>query len=668
MISALTPKHRILLVLAAAAAIALASHAALTSASTHVIESLSADSGFCVDDGANHTVRVGNSPTADQVIHSYSDDPDLLGTELTIPCGAPQAGKSVTITLNGTTTPLVTVNPVSLRVTIGGDSDSIVLPGIELDVFVELTHPENAPAPLSDSTDDSQNFAWVTVSSGAVYIDSDDLTRGGELGVDALATGSLIVPSTVPDGTYTLFVRFQLGDTDNTTYDGQASITVGDAGKNAAAATLALGVETYDNPLTGVDETTLEDGEEPAADGDIWLELTVTNSLGNNANSSGLSSVSVIGAGGSYAIHGATSEGRPNADALAGGTGVNSAQVTNPDDAKSTMFVKVEKTDRQSGNVSVYAVVVGTDGSPTSNTIDLTFTDDTPIDPQPEPALDNRLSVGQYHACAIDEDDTLHCWGNNWFGQTDVPEPTTSYVAVSAGGYHTCAIEEGGAIRCWGANHYGQLNAPRAVGGFSAVSAGEAFTCAIRSEDDRLVCWGDNENGQATVPDADARYSSVAAGLYHGCAIRSSSGQVECWGGKGGYDDGQVTVPDPSVSYSGLSAGFYHTCAIRSDNDNVECWGNNYYGQTDVTDPVAAYSSVGAGYNHACAVRSDDGTVECWGDTQFNQQSAPTGGHHLVDAGGDFSCAVKNDGSLSCWGRNQYGQTTPPQGISMLVP
>ncbi len=285
-----------------------------------------------------------------------------------------------------------------------------------------------------------------------------------------------------------------------------------------------------------------------------------------------------------------------------------------------------------------------------------------------ERPLSDRLSLGHSHSCVIDADDKLHCWGNNDYGQTTVPDPEASFVAVSAGSWHTCAINDNDNLQCWGVNNYGQNNVPDPSASYRAVSAGESFTCAIRSADGKLECWGDNANGQATVPDADVSYASVAAGLYHACAIRSGTGQLECWGGGGGYDAGQLTVPDATASYSQVTAGFYHTCAIRTADSGLECWGDNFYGQIDVPDADAAYDFVSAGTDHACAMRSNTGQVKCWGDNTYGQKTAPAGGYRILAAGGEHSCAVADDNSLSCWGSDDFRQATTPTGLTMSLP
>ncbi len=113
-------------------------------------------------------------------------------------------------------------------------------------------------------------------------------------------------------------------------------------------------------------------------------------------------------------------------------------------------------------------------GSATNN-----GTDNPNPAPQPAVNLGGHAAVAitagpASHSCALLDDGTVRCWGYNYYGQlgsvtnngTDnpnpVPEPAVNLgghaaVAVTAGEFHSCALLDDGTIRCWGNNFYGQL-------------------------------------------------------------------------------------------------------------------------------------------------------------------------------------------------------------------
>ena len=176
------------------------------------------------------------------------------------------------------------------------------------------------------------------------------------------------------------------------------------------------------------------------------------------------------------------------------------------------------------------------------------------------------IPAGDYHTCAILDDATAKCWGDNSEGQlgtgnsNDATTPALvsgghSYATITAGSQHTCAILKTGAVYCWGDNSNGQLgddtttdkNQPTQIAGTGlqaiSLSAGGSHTCLVTSQglaDDRTTkCWGDNTYGQlgdssntdSSSPAwiSNSNHVSVTAGSDHTCAI-VEDGSMECWG------------------------------------------------------------------------------------------------------------------------------------------
>ncbi|CAE7841557.1 Herc4 [Symbiodinium necroappetens] len=165
------------------------------------------------------------------------------------------------------------------------------------------------------------------------------------------------------------------------------------------------------------------------------------------------------------------------------------------------------------------------------------------------------VSARGFHTCAVKASGELVCFGNNGSGQCYVPPDLGaseaismvsatspldlgSVVAVAAGADCTCAVKASGELVCFGNNAFGQRDVPRDLGPMVAVAAGERHTCAVKASGE-LVCFGLNDSGQCDVPRDLGPVVAVAAGNVHTCAVKAS-GELVCFGCNG---DGLCDVP-----------------------------------------------------------------------------------------------------------------------------
>src|SRR5262245_11626288 len=72
--------------------------------------------------------------------------------------------------------------------------------------------------------------------------------------------------------------------------------------------------------------------------------------------------------------------------------------------------------------------------------------------------LDNVIAIagGKYHAVALKADGTVVAWGDNEFGQLDVPAGLTDVIAIAAGDDHSLALKSDGTVVAWGHNDVGE--------------------------------------------------------------------------------------------------------------------------------------------------------------------------------------------------------------------
>jgi alpha-tubulin suppressor-like RCC1 family protein len=325
------------------------------------------------------------------------------------------------------------------------------------------------------------------------------------------------------------------------------------------------------------------------------------------------------------------------------------------------------------------------------------------VPPAPPGLHYTGVAAGYFHSAALRSDGSIVAWGDNSLGECNVPAlpAGVTYVQLDAGGGpgwinnvtiypgHTVALRSDGAVVAWGDNSFGQCNVPALPPGLTyvEVSAGPQHSAARRS-DGSIVAWGNNSSGQCNVPalPPGLSYVEVSAGGTPGYTGRSlvsvshtvarrSDGSVVAWGDN---THGQCNVPalPPGLTYSSISAGTLHTTALRSDGA-VQAWGDNVDGQCNVP-PLPGGSTwvqVSAGAVHTVAVRSD-GVAVGWGSNyrgQCNAPLLPPGITYAAVAVGsvtsldDFVVALRSDGQLVAWGNNTYGQCNvpvPPPGVS----
>lgn len=355
------------------------------------------------------------------------------------------------------------------------------------------------------------------------------------------------------------------------------------------------------------------------------------------------------------------------------------------------------------------------------------------------PTPPHQIALGNNHACMIFEDNKVKCWGDNTLGQLGYGDQkerlkpaeasvnlgsnrTALQVAIGQG--FTCAILDNQTVKCWGDNSGGQLgygdkarrttpdSKPIALlKNAKNVTLGSNFGCALLA-DGTVKCWGVNALGQLGYGDKNPRTKpdtkpidfgpnrtvrQLSAGDAHVCAILDNE-QVKCWGhnssGQLGYGDltpraepGSTTIALGSGrSAKQISAGSNHTCAIL-DNYTVKCWGANNKGQLGYKDttPRSKPSSqsisfdsgrtvkqIVAGNTMTCAIL-DDGSARCWGGNQEGQlgygdsQQREEPDSRAINLGpgrtvkqiitqGAQVCALLDDDSLKCWGKNPDGR------------
>jgi alpha-tubulin suppressor-like RCC1 family protein len=259
------------------------------------------------------------------------------------------------------------------------------------------------------------------------------------------------------------------------------------------------------------------------------------------------------------------------------------------------------------------------------------------------PELSNNvvtISGGAGHILALRSDGTVRAWGNNAYGQTNVPAGLSNVVSIAAGGYSCLALRGDGSVVGWGDNRYGQLNVPATLSNVAAIATSGYHSLALRA-DGYVVGWGLNTYGEAAVPASIRKAAGIAAGRYHSIVLLTD-GTVVAWGSSGYLE---TNVPPGLPPLVAVSAGLYHSLALAADG-SVFAWGLTNYGLAAVPPAISNVVAVSAGDLHNLALRAD-GTVAAWGRNDYGQINVPPGLSNIVEisASENQCAALLSDGS-----------------------
>ena len=132
----------------------------------------------------------------------------------------------------------------------------------------------------------------------------------------------------------------------------------------------------------------------------------------------------------------------------------------------------------------------------------------------------------------------LHVWGDNSYGQADVPDDLNiSDVTDLAASEKCMAVVVNEKIRTWGTCPDGQSDAPDGVN-FSDVELGVDFAVGVTTDGELLV-WGRNVPAALNPPAGLEGVVDVSVGYQH-IVVSDWSGEVTSWGSN---QYGESTVP-----------------------------------------------------------------------------------------------------------------------------
>ncbi len=301
----------------------------------------------------------------------------------------------------------------------------------------------------------------------------------------------------------------------------------------------------------------------------------------------------------------------------------------------------------------------------------------------PEGESFKSIHAGHENTCGITDSGKLYCWGNNNNGKNGIGSTNTEKLPstpvtfnqnttiekLSMGLYHSCAIDSDNTVWCWGrawngnlgsgdgnADQYApvQVELPGENDFATEIAAGERFTCALLGNG-AISCWGHDGNNQLG-DSADTTGDQNTPQSY-------------------------VSLPSGRIAVD-IDAGQNHACAVL-DNGSIVCWGYNNYGKLGSsfsslanslpvyinTTQNKSFTQVSTGYDHTCALL-ENGTGMCWGRNTHEQlgndsttnsfypvyiNQSQTGPLIAISAKNIHTCAINASGGAFCWGSAHSG-------------
>ncbi len=329
-----------------------------------------------------------------------------------------------------------------------------------------------------------------------------------------------------------------------------------------------------------------------------------------------------------------------------------------------------------------------------------------------------KLSTEDKTICAILDNDKVKCWGDNTYGQLglgdvnhrgdEADEMGDNLPYVSLGTNRTakdiftgrrvvCALLDNDSLKCWGNNEYGQLgqgdttnrgdDADEMGDNLPTVNLGSNRTvkhvthnslnlCAIL-DNDLLKCWGDAQYGQLGAEDTVVRGDNADE-------MGDDLPYVDLGAGKtvlavtSGSTNHCVILNDRSVKCWGYNlSGRLGTAATENLGDNADEMGDDLPNVQMGTGRTATFISTAPNSTH---VILDNGTVKGWGRNFSSRLGTSDGVHYGMDLalmgdnlptinfgsgrtviqfanGSNFGCGLLDNFQLKCFGKNSLGES-----------
>jgi Regulator of chromosome condensation (RCC1) repeat len=270
---------------------------------------------------------------------------------------------------------------------------------------------------------------------------------------------------------------------------------------------------------------------------------------------------------------------------------------------------------------------------------------------------------------------TIVAWGDNTYGETNVPVGETNVVALAAGQDQTFLLRRDGTLG--ESSQYfissGTLNRLPHVATISSIGH---FELALETNGTPISFGLTYYSGSSDV----AAYvtNAVETAIGNPRLALLDNGTVIGWTPNPDYYHpsdpahilGSITnltnVIAIATSGGGVNSGSH--CLALYSNHTVVAFGVSQAGDSTVVPNLRNVAAVSGGANFSLALKMD-GTVVAWGNNSYGQTNVPIGlSNVMAIATGDYhSLALESNGMVVAWGQNTYGQCNVPTTLSNIV-
>ncbi len=323
------------------------------------------------------------------------------------------------------------------------------------------------------------------------------------------------------------------------------------------------------------------------------------------------------------------------------------------------------------------------------------------------------IDAGYDFTLALKADGTLAAWGSLNNKPLSIPASATNVVAISCGPLHCYALRNDGSLLGWGGTSSEATNTPPEVKGVVKISSGNSHNLALIGygppQATKPVMYQTARNGStimltvapvgtppfsyqwrlngSDIPGARDAFLELTnlhpsqAGLYT-VMIGNASGTALITNTVLTVDALRFTQ-EPTNTVARLTQRVVFSAIAEGVPPLSYQWQFNGKDIPGATSNVLAIDSVTLASTGSYRVRAETPynvsnsraasltvvPVVAWGYGEAGQTEVPLSASNAIaiDAGRDYSLALKADGTVIGWGDSTFGQCNPPSGLSNVI-